>query len=196
MVAAAALLGVFRLARALFGTPTAATVTFLTAVYPVWFAQSTLAHADLFAAAFSLWALSFYFERYTPTDLPLANRLARSSPPVLFSLAALSKETAIVTPVALAALGITLLLTESRTSLHRQPRWASPLAPSPPPRPLVPLSLPATGFAFGNPEFLRYNATANLSPDPSPPQPVASRRAPYRAHESLRLPSCHPGYPA
>ena len=28
----------------------------LTAVYPVFFAQSSLAHADLFAAAAALWA--------------------------------------------------------------------------------------------------------------------------------------------
>ena len=31
----------------------------LTALYPVWFAQSTLAHADIFAAAFTLWGLVY-----------------------------------------------------------------------------------------------------------------------------------------
>ena len=49
MIAAAALLGVFRLVRLLLDTPAAIAVTLLTAIYPVWFAQSTMAHADLFA---------------------------------------------------------------------------------------------------------------------------------------------------
>ena len=88
LIAAAALLGVFRLARLLAGTSAAIAVTLLTALYPVWFAQSTLAHADLFAAAFTLWALSYALTRTGPA-------LAA----ILFSLAALSKETAIVTPV-------------------------------------------------------------------------------------------------
>ena len=95
MIAAAALLGVFRLARTLAGTPIAAAVTLLTAIYPIWFTQSTLAHADIFAAAFTLWALSFYFGA-------APNRNATA---ILFSLAALSKETAIVTPVALRPMG-------------------------------------------------------------------------------------------
>ena len=51
IVAASALLAVFRLAGRLLGTSAAIAVTMLTAVYPIWFAQSTLAHADIFAAA-------------------------------------------------------------------------------------------------------------------------------------------------
>ena len=150
MVAAAALLGLFRLARTLAGTPIAAAVTVLTAIYPVWFTQSTLAHADIFAAAFTLWALSFYFG---PTP-------QRNATAILFSLAALSKETAIVTPVALAAWELTLYLTE-----RRRPTYLLALL-----TPILPLVLwyayhrHVTGFIFGNPEFLRYNATANLSP--------------------------------
>src|ERR1017187_7859482 len=65
MVAAAALLGVYRLARNVLGTPAAVATTLLTALYPVWFAQSTLAHADIFAAAFTLWALTFYLQPST-----------------------------------------------------------------------------------------------------------------------------------
>ena len=150
MVAAAALLGLFRLARTLAGTPIAAAVTILTAIYPVWFTQSTLAHADIFAAAFTLWALSFYFG-------PTPNRNAAA---ILFSLAALSKETAIVTPIALAGWEATLYLTE-----RRRPTYLLALL-----TPILPLAVwyayhhHATGFTFGNPEFLRYNATANLSP--------------------------------
>ncbi len=161
MIAAAALLGVFRLARVLLGTGgpgtlIAALATALTALYPVWFAQSTLAHADIFAAAFTLWGLSFYFEARKP--LPTA---------LLFTLAALSKETAIVTPVALGLWELTRLLTEPRAisrEAGRLARIAALLAP------VAPLALwyawhyHATGFVFGNPEFLRYNATANLTP--------------------------------
>ncbi len=149
MVAAAGLLGVFRLARTLAGTAVAATVTALTALYPIWFTQSTLAHADIFAAAFTLWALSFYFDS-TPN---------RNAAAILFSLAALSKETAIVTPVALAAWEVTLYLTE-----RRRPTYLLALL-----TPILPLTLwyayhgHVTGFIFGNPEFLRYNATANLT---------------------------------
>ena len=69
MVTAAALLAVYRLARGLLGTRAAVATTLLTAIYPVWYAQSTLAHADIFAAAFTLWGLSFYLE---PLNLPVA----------------------------------------------------------------------------------------------------------------------------
>ena len=97
MVAAAALLGVFKLAKNLTTTAVAAVTVVLTAIYPVWFAQSTLAHADIFAAAFTLWGLAFYFDRTEPTHSGNAFVAA-----LMFSLAALSKETAIVTPAALA----------------------------------------------------------------------------------------------
>jgi 4-amino-4-deoxy-L-arabinose transferase-like glycosyltransferase len=161
MIAAAALLGVFALARALAGNAVAAATTLLTAIYPIWFAQSTLAHADLFAAAFSLWALAVYLKP-TRTGPDLINLAA------LFSLAALSKETAIVTPAALALFEL--------TRIHRVPHdrrsAAKPLVGlvTALAFPAVPLILwyayhrHATGFTFGNPEFLRYNASANLSP--------------------------------
>ncbi len=166
MVAAAALLGLFRLARTLTGEPVAAVVTALTALYPIWFVQSTLAHADIFAAAFTLWALALYVQRYTAPP-SLIRYLAAT---ILFSLAALAKETAIVTPIVLALWELSILLTTSRT----RPNPDEP-APSPPwiftlAAPLLPLILwyafhfHRTGFVFGNPEFLRYNATANLTP--------------------------------
>src|ERR1700761_2438153 len=104
MVAAAALLAVFRMSRMLAGTAVAAVVTLLTAIYPVWFAQSTLAHADIFAAAFTMWALTFYADR---TPWLRAGRGAAPIPSnaisaaMLFSLACLAKETAIVLPAAL-----------------------------------------------------------------------------------------------
>ena len=149
MVAAAALLGVFRLARGMAGTAVAAAVTGLTAMYPVWFAQSTLAHADIFAATFTLWGLAFYFER----------RWAGVAG--MFALAALSKETAIVTAVVLGLWELVLAATEKDWS-----RWRAVTALF---FAVLPLALwygyhwRHTGFVFGNPEFLRYNATANLS---------------------------------
>ena len=172
MIAAAALLGVFRLVRLVAGDAAAVAVTLLTGMYPVWFAQSTMAHADLFAAAFTLWGLGFCLGRYTRPASPLGAVAAAA----LFSLAALSKETAIVTPVVLALWELSVLLTRrteaasaARNHQDAQPiaslLWLAALL-----FPVVPLALwyayhrHVTGFTFGNPEFLRYNATANLSP--------------------------------
>jgi 4-amino-4-deoxy-L-arabinose transferase-like glycosyltransferase len=159
LVSAAALLGVFRLAQRLLGTRAAAATTLLTETYPIWFAQGTLAHADIFAAAFTLWGLAAYFD--SKLDEPKQQQKLGAA--VLFSLAALSKETAIVTPLALAALEAFLLIRTSGRARRYHAIWAAALAV-----PILPLSAwyayhrAKTGFIFGNPEFLRYNATANL----------------------------------
>ncbi len=166
MVAAAGLLGVFKLARNLTSTAVAAVTVVLAAIYPIWFAQSTLAHADIFAAAFTLWGLAFYLDRDGPDDgchrKLLLNQLLAA---LMFSLAALSKETAIVTPAALALWEAILFIRDRReTILHRlHLNWLLALL-----APILPLAAwyayhyHKTGFVFGNPEFLRYNATANL----------------------------------
>ena len=161
MVSSAALLGVFKLARDLSTTSVAAVTVVLTAIYPVWFAQSTLAHADIFAGAFTLWGLAFYLDRTEPAP----NRHALLAA-LMFSLAALSKETAIITPVALALWESFLLLRDRSESVQRRAHlnWAAALL-----APILPLVAwygyhhHKTGFVFGNPEFLRYNATANLN---------------------------------
>jgi 4-amino-4-deoxy-L-arabinose transferase-like glycosyltransferase len=162
IVAATALLGVYRLVRNLLGTQPAMATTLLTAIYPIWFAQSTLAHADIFAAAFTLWGLSFYLEAIGEDNLQTQHRIYAAA---MFSLAALSKETAIVTPVALALWEAVLLVRERREAgrfpIHA--RWIAALL-----APILPLlgwyayHYHRTGFVFGNPEYLRYNATANL----------------------------------
>jgi 4-amino-4-deoxy-L-arabinose transferase-like glycosyltransferase len=163
IVSASALLGVYKLARALAGAATAAVVTFLTAVYPIWFAQSTLAHADIFAAAFTLWGLAFYFDRDDTNQTTAKNQLLAA---LMFSLAALSKETAIITPAAL-ALWEAIHFLQSKAQAHRKQETLSWLAALL--FPILPLAAwyafhyHRTGFIFGNPEFLRYNATANLS---------------------------------
>jgi 4-amino-4-deoxy-L-arabinose transferase-like glycosyltransferase len=169
MVTAAALLAVYRLARNLLGTPAAVATTVLTAIYPVWFAQSTLAHADIFAAAFTLWGLSLYLQEASESSAGAphldsemwASIQARIYTVILFSLAALSKETAIVTPVALAIWEVFLYTRERRLRPHGT--WIAALL-----SPILPLAawygyhFHRTGYVFGNPEFLRYNATANL----------------------------------
>ncbi|NUQ27727.1 MAG: glycosyltransferase [Acidobacteriaceae bacterium] len=155
MVSAAALLGVFRMARLLAGTAVAAATVLLTAAYSIWFAQSTLAHADIFAAAFTLWGLSFYFESLVQT--PSARNAIWAA--TIFSFAALAKETAIVTPIALAGWE---LVTGIRA---RKVRWTWVLALAFPLLPLIAWYLyhqHKTGYMFGNPEFVRYNATATL----------------------------------
>ena len=167
MVAAAALLAVFRLTRNLLGTAAAVATTLLTATYPIWYAQSTLAHADIFAAAFTLWGLSFYLQSATEPGAPRldsetwVSTQGKISAAILFSLAALSKETAIITPLALAIWETFLYLRDRNLRSHLG--WIAALL-----APILPLAAwyayhyHRTGFVFGNPEFLRYNATANL----------------------------------
>src|SRR6266481_4916532 len=89
LLAAFALLGFFRLARSGANTTVAAASTLLTAIYPVFFAQSSLAQVDLPAAGLIFWGLDAYLRRRWTTAV------------VWFSLAALAKETAILIPIAL-----------------------------------------------------------------------------------------------
>jgi 4-amino-4-deoxy-L-arabinose transferase-like glycosyltransferase len=89
LVAALALLGVFALAESVANRSVAVASVLCTALYPVFFAQSSLAHVDLAAAAFTIWGIFFYL------------RQRRWWCITAFVLAALAKETAIITPVAL-----------------------------------------------------------------------------------------------
>ena len=164
LVSAAALLAVYRMGRRMAGERVGWIAALLTAVYPIWFAQSTLAHADIFAAAFTLWGLSFYL---TPDGSGCGGTKERVWAAVLFSLAALSKETAIVTPMALACLeGWHAVRRREVTDSSRAAAWSWAAALA---APVVPLlawygyHYARTGYVFGNPEYLRYNATANLS---------------------------------
>lgn len=156
-----ALLAVYRLATLTTRKPQVAAATvILTAFYPVWFAQSSLAHADMFAATATLWALVFLLEENLPAVV------------ICFSLAALAKETAIITPLALAAWFACLSLAPCKWQAlfggePTKGNLKKVLALLPP---IVPLACwylyhwRRTGFIFGNPEYLRYNATATLDP--------------------------------
>ena len=156
-VAAFSLLGLFRLSRTVANLQVAWAVTALTVVYPVFFIQSSLGQVDLAAAGFTFWGLLAYVE-----DRPW--RLA-----LWFSLAALAKETGIVAALALFGWQLIAFLVRRR--------WPD-VAPPPARRTgLLHLLLPAlpltcwfayhrakTGYALGNPDFLRYNVAATLSP--------------------------------
>jgi hypothetical protein len=158
MVAALGLLAVWRLAMRLTGAGSVAFWTVvLTGVYPIWFAQSTLAHADIFAAACTLWGLVF--------ALPERDRKPWAAA-LWFSAAVLSKETAVAVPLTLAlvciAEGFRVRRPTRRRSLWREAAWLTSC--------VLPLAAwygwhyAKTGFLFGNPEYLRYNAQANLDP--------------------------------
>jgi len=157
IIASFGLLAVWRLAHRLSGSGAVAFWTvLLTAIYPVWFAQSTLAQADIFAATFSLWGLVY--------SLPDDNRRPALAA-LFFTAAVLSKETAIVIPATLAIIAAVAAFRSKqsdRSGLWKESAW------------LLSCALPLmawyawhyvkTGFAFGNPEFLRYNAEANFAP--------------------------------
>jgi hypothetical protein len=165
VLAAFSLLGVFRLAERVANTKVAIASTLCTALYPVFFAQSSLAQVDLAAAGFTFWALAAYFEGQSAATM------------LWFALAALTKETAILAPLALAGWEVIGLAargsslrhfwlgdadTESNISALR--RISSLLIP------VLPLALwyayhyVHTGYVFGNPEFFRYNVASTLNP--------------------------------
>ena len=158
LVASFALLGLWRLSRDVANEAVALATVFCTALYPVFFAQSSMAHLDMMAAALTLWGLAMYVERR-----PVATIL-------FFALAPLAKETAIIAPMALFAWELVCaLLTKSHgESLCLYPRdmrrTLSLLLC------IVPLTgwllylHHRTGYYLGNPEFLRYNLQATLSP--------------------------------
>jgi hypothetical protein len=154
LVAAFSLTGFYRLARLVSHRETAIAATVCVALYPVFFAQSSLAHVDLAAAGLTFWGLSSYVERR-----PLA--LA-----VWFSLAVLAKETALLGPLALLAWELLRRIPKLQKLDNREFR---PLIPA--------LMTPAlvlvlwygyhfhrTGYVFGNPEFFRYNVAATAQP--------------------------------
>lgn len=151
LLAGFSLTGLFRLAKSVSNQTVAIATTALTALYPVLFAQSSLAQVDLPAAGLTFWALEAYVRR---RGWAMA---------LWFSLAALAKETAILIPLALLAWEILRRMTRPAAHGFRRENWFL----------LVPLLLLAgwyayhfshTGFVFGNPEFLRYNLQDNFHP--------------------------------
>lgn len=162
LIAAFTLFRIFRLAQVEANSQVAIASTFCTALYPVFFAQSSLAHVDMAAAGLSFAGLQAYLQSRRPMMT------------LWFSLAALAKETAIITPIALLLWelfcgALTANGPVQAVCLRVQPRsrkWraASLLFP------LVPLGFwyayhyLRTGYVFGNPEFFHYNVQATLHP--------------------------------
>lgn len=161
LAASLMLTGVWRLAmRATQRQGVAFATVALTAMYPIVFVQSSLAHADIFAASLTVWAISFLLDRSPRSDWFSA---------ALFSLAALSKETAVVTPVALAVwfFAEPWLRKTDAPSGDRKALLARSLKLLLPVLPLLcwyGYHHHKTGFLFGNPEYLRYNAGATMDP--------------------------------
>jgi hypothetical protein len=171
VIAAFALLGVFRLAQVVTNTEVAITATLCTGLYPVVFAQSSLAQVDLAAAGLVFWGLCAYRE-----DQPIAVA-------IWFSLACMAKETAILAPLALVAWEFFQLVMPERFRAALQGRISGvestgilARATSAKRRilpllvPVLPLTLwysyhyARIGYVFGNPEFFRYNVAATLNP--------------------------------
>ena len=169
VLAAFSLLGVFRLAERVANTKVAVASALCTALYPVFFAQSSLAHVDLAAAGLTLWALSAYVEGQVVATV------------LWFALAALAKETAILAPLALAGweiIGLLAGLLARKSALRKL--WldgSDPKSNIGPAQRIAALLIPAlplglwyayhyahTGYVLGNPEFFRYNVAATLSP--------------------------------
>jgi hypothetical protein len=159
LLAAFSLLGVFRLAQRVANIEVALAATACTAVYPVFFTQSSLAHLDLAAAGLTFWGLRSYVDK----------RLIATA--VWFSTAAFAKETAILAPLALFLWGsLCPLITHEEQNeplcLTQERSWKSALLLLP----LIPLGCwyayhyERTGFVFGNPEFFHYNVQATLHP--------------------------------
>jgi 4-amino-4-deoxy-L-arabinose transferase-like glycosyltransferase len=174
-VAALALTGVYVLGRRVANGRAATAAGVCTAFYPVFFAQSTLAHLDMMVAALTLWALVFYLppkegktDEKVLVESPFARRAACV---VLLALAALAKETAVLVPAVLCGWELVCWLLRRKERLaayvcvERRPAWWSLtllLAG-------VPLALwfayhrAQTGYTLGNPEYFRYNVESTLN---------------------------------
>ena len=183
LLAAFSLLGVFRLARRIANLETAVAATACTAFYPVFFAQSSMAHVDLAAAGLTIWGLDAY----------LGARWRAAA--WRFSLAVLAKETALLAPLALLAWEWACAWADREERSHHRvtesqrksknevqnifsvplylrgeingQHWrasASLITPAAVLSVWYAYHYAKTGYVFGNPEFFRYNVAATLSP--------------------------------
>src|SRR5438105_4095822 len=122
LVSSFALTGVFRLAERVANARVAAAAVVCTALYPVFFAQSSLAHLDMMVAALTVWGLFLYLPRTEPgrrgdgetwgheevdseagANVLERRGVRRALCVAVFALAALAKETAVLVPVVLCA---------------------------------------------------------------------------------------------
>ncbi len=160
-IAALALVAVLQIARTLQNETVAWATVACTALYSIWFAQSSLAHADLLAACFTLWGLAAYFRERTSGS-------SRTTAIVFFSLAVLSKETALLFPITLAVFEqVAPRIRKLRALSYPAPSLRQSFALLSPVLPLAAwfsYHFARTGHIFGNPEFVRYNIVTTHSP--------------------------------
>lgn len=151
LISSFALLGIWRIARLLTNHAVAVATVFCTAVFPVFFAQSTLAHLDMLVAALTLWGFAFYLERHTAAAV------------VLFAFAGLAKETAILAPGVLFACEV--IFPPPWRLYERNWKRAFALLLS-----FIPLGIwflylhHRTGYWTGDPGYFSYNLGATLTP--------------------------------
>lgn len=157
IVASFSLAGVFRLARSVTNIQVALAATLCTALYPVFFAQSTMALIDLGAAGLAFWGLESYL---------MGHLLAAG---VWLSLAVLTKETAVLVPGALLAWEVVSRWASRWSGKNLTFRWFDAKSAWL----LLPIGVLClwyafhywrTGYVFGNLEFFRYNVSATISP--------------------------------
>lgn len=176
-VSAFALAGVFALGCRVANWRVAAAAVLLTAAYPVFFAQSTLAHLDMMVAALTVWALYFYVPPATEdedeggADVSENPGARRAACVALLALAALAKETAVLVPGVLFGWELLCWLSRKKERLaalvclgRRPPLGSLALLLA-----CVPLALwfayhrARTGYTLGNPEYFRYNVESTLN---------------------------------
>jgi hypothetical protein len=158
LVSAFALLGLWRLARQVTNDQVAVATVISTALYPVFFTQCSMAHLDMMACALVLWGLAMYVERR-----PVATV-------VFLALAPLAKETALFTPLVLLGWELVCPLPgrwrEAGLCFQKRSwlRTMSLLLCGAPLLGWLTYHHYKTGYFLGNPEYLRYNLGATLTP--------------------------------
>lgn len=152
LVAAFGLVQLYGFLRAIAVRPVALAATALTAVYPVFFAQSSLAHSDLMAAALSWWGLKRYF------GSPIDRRWSLAA----FTLAALAKETAVLVPGGLFLFALAMALRGRRWPGRE--RWGLVIVPGMALAGWYGYHYAHTGHVFGDASFFRYNVAETLNP--------------------------------
>lgn len=154
LIAAFTLLAVYRLARQVSTAGVAIASLICTALYPVFFSQSAMAHLDLAAAGLILWGVCFY----------LADR--RTAATIFFALACLAKETAALVPVSLFAWELLLVIRTKLNACHPERGDADFASPSRRTPTLPPSPVPSESPAIGNRQSTIGNALAiTRSPD-------------------------------
>lgn len=157
LVAAFGLLGVYKLTEQVSNRKVAAVSVALTGIYPVVFSQSSLAQLDIPVMTFTVWGLYLYFSEH------------RTAAIIVFALSGIVKETALIAPMSLLVFELIAPLLYLRRGLgvdiRRSLTRTWPLLLT-----LLPLAcwyayhFHRVGYVFGNPEYVRYNLGATVTP--------------------------------